>query len=81
MDKPVNANDTVKITQIGNSLGVVLPKETLTAWNLKKGDVLQMVQTTEGIKLVPYDPDFSEAMDAARDVMREYRDALHELAK
>jgi putative addiction module antidote len=71
----------VKITTIGNSVGVVLPKEALARMRAKKGDILYLVETPQGYTLTPYDQEFSEQMEAADDVMRRYRNALHELAK
>ncbi len=73
----------VKITSIGNSMGIVLPKEVLTKLNAEKGDILYLVDTPEGLTLTPYqqDFDFDEQMKAAKKVMKKYRNALHELAK
>jgi putative addiction module antidote len=71
----------VKITAIGNSMGIVLPKEALTKLRADKGDVLYLVDTPEGLTLTPYQQDFSAQLDAAEKVMKKYRDALHELAK
>ena len=71
----------VKITAIGNSMGIVLPKEALTKLRADKGDVLYLVDTPEGLTLTPYRQDFSAQLDAAEKVMKKYRNALHELAK
>jgi putative addiction module antidote len=71
----------VKITAIGNSMGIVLPKEALTKLRADKGDVLYLVDTPEGLMLTPYQQDFSTQLDAAEKVMKKYRSALHELAK
>lgn len=71
----------LKITKIGNSLGVILPKEVLAHLNAGKGDALWLRQTGEGITLSPYDPAFAEQMDAARKLMKKRRNALRELAK
>ncbi len=71
----------VKITAIGNSLGIVLPKDVMAKLNVKKGDSLYLVNTPEGILLTPYDQDFAEEMEAARRVMRKHRDVLHRLAE
>lgn len=71
----------VKITAIGNSLGIVLPKDVLAKLNVEKGDSLYLVNTPEGIQLTPYDQDFAEEMEAARRVMRKHRDVLHRLAE
>jgi putative addiction module antidote len=72
---------TVKITTIGNSVGIVLPKEVLSQLNVEKGDSLFILNTPDGIKLTPYDQDFAGEMEAARRVMRKHRDVLRRLAE
>jgi putative addiction module antidote len=72
---------TAKVVAIGNSAGVVLPKETLARLNLKKGDTLYITESPEGIRLAPYDEEFARQMEAAREVMRENRDVLRRLAE
>jgi putative addiction module antidote len=71
----------VKITTIGNSAGIVLPKEVLSKLRAEKGDTLYLIPTPEGFKLTPYDPEFEAQVTAARQVMRQYRNALRELGK
>jgi len=71
----------VKITSIGNSMGIVLPKEALTKLKVQKGDVLYLVEGPEGLTLTPYQQDFENQMEAAKRVMKKYRNTLHELAK
>lgn len=71
----------VKITPIGNSLGILLPKEALARLKAGKGDVLYLVDRPEGLTLTPYQQDFEEQMEAAEKVLKKYRNALHELAK
>lgn len=71
----------LKITAIGNSAGIILPKELLAQLGVEKGDTLAVVNTPGGIELTPYDPTFDEQMKVARDVMARYRNALRELAK
>ena len=71
----------VKVTSIGNSMGIVLPKEALTKLNVEKGDVLYLVDGPEGLTLTPYQQDFESQMQAAKKIMKKYRNALHELAK
>ncbi len=73
--------NTVKLTTIGNSIGIVLPKELLTKLNVEKGDTLYVSETPDGIQLTPYDQDFADQMKAARQVMRENRDVLRRLAE
>jgi putative addiction module antidote len=72
---------TVKITTIGNSVGIVLPKEILSRLHVEKGDSLYLVDTPDGIQLTPFDQDFADEMEAARRVMRKHRDVLRKLAE
>jgi putative addiction module antidote len=72
---------TVKITTIGNSVGIVLPKEILGRLHVEKGDSLYLLETPEGIQLTPYDQNFAADMDAAKRVMRKHRDVLRKLAE
>lgn len=73
---------TVEIKKIGNSSGVILPKEVMVRLNLSVGDQLYATMTPEGsIRLTPYDPKFEKAMEVARRGMKRYRNALAELAK
>lgn len=71
----------LKLTQIGNSVGVVLPKELLAKLHVEKGDTLYATDSPEGVRLTPFDPRFEEQMEAARRIMKSRRDLLHELAK
>jgi putative addiction module antidote len=71
----------IKIISIGNSNGVILPKETLARMNVQKGDTLYLTEGPQGIRLVPFDEEFAAQMDAAREVMRENRDVLQRLAE
>lgn len=72
---------TLKLTTIGNSVGVVLPKDVLARLRVGKGDTLYAVETPNGVELTPYDPDFAAQMDAAEAIMREDRDLLKKLAE
>lgn len=72
---------SVKLTQIGNSVGVALPKAVLERLRAAKGDSLFLVETPEGFMLTPYDPALAQQMEAAEAVMREDRDVLKALAK
>jgi putative addiction module antidote len=74
-------SNKLKITTIGNSTGVVLPKEILQKLRVEKGDSLFAVETPNGIELTPYDPEFAAQIEAAERVMREDRDALRKLAE
>jgi putative addiction module antidote len=71
----------VTVTQIGNSTGLILPKEAASRLKVRKGDSLFLTETPEGYHLTPYDPEFEEQMAIAREGMAKYRNALHELAK
>jgi len=71
----------LKLTQVGNSVGVILPKELLTRLRVEKGDSIYLTETPEGYVLTPYDPDVAAQVAAGREFMRDYRDAFHELAK
>ena len=72
---------TLKVTTVGNSVGVVLPKEILGKLRVSKGDTLYVLETPDGIELTPYRPDFAQQMDLAREVMRENRDVLRKLSE
>ncbi len=72
---------TLRVTTVGNSMGVVLPRELLHRLRVAKGDRLFVVETPRGIELVPYDPETAAQLDAAEQVMREDRDVLRKLAK
>ena len=71
----------LKLTQVGSSTGIVLPKEVLTRLKVVKGDALYLTESPDGFRITPYDPEFEEDMAIARKVMRDNRDALRELAK
>jgi putative addiction module antidote len=70
----------LKITTIGNSTGVILPKEILEKLRVSKGDTLFAVETSKGIELTPFNPEVAEQMKLAEQVMREDRDALRKYA-
>ena len=72
---------TLQRTQIGNSVGIVLPKEALAALKLEKGDAVHLTQTPEGFQITPYDPTLAEQLELGRDFMREFRATFHALAK
>jgi putative addiction module antidote len=71
----------LKLTQIGNSVGVILPKEVLARLKLEKGDTVFVTDAANGVMLTPYDPGLAEQLEAGREFMREYRDTFHQLAK
>lgn len=72
---------SLKVTTVGNSIGVVLSKEVLAKLRVAKGDTLYAIETPNGIELSAYDPEFAKQMDAAEAIMREDRDALKKLAE
>ena len=71
----------LKLTQIGNSVGVILPKEVLARLKVEKGDMLFASEAANGITLSTYSPEFEAQMTAARRIMKKRRAVLHELAK
>jgi len=72
----------LQIKKIGNSVGLILPKDLLARLKLKEGDNLYVVEQTErGMKLTPYDPKHAEAMAIARRSFRKYADTYKALAK
>jgi putative addiction module antidote len=71
----------LKITAIGNSAGVILPKELLARLRLGKGDELFALETPDGIKLTVFDAELAAQMEVAEQVMRERRALLHKLAQ
>ncbi|WP_343226419.1 AbrB/MazE/SpoVT family DNA-binding domain-containing protein [Luteimonas sp. S4-F44] len=71
----------LKLTRIGNSVGVVLPKDILSRLNLEAGDAVYLSESPDGYRLSPYDPEFERQMEVARKVMKRRRAALRELAK
>jgi putative addiction module antidote len=72
---------TLKLTQIGNSIGVILPREVLGRLKLEKGESVFLMETPDGYVITPYDPSLDEQIQAGREFMREYRDTFHQLAK
>lgn len=71
----------LKLTQIGNSTGVVLPKDALAKLKVEKGDTLYLTETPDGFRLTPYNPEFERQMEAAQRIMKKRRNLLRELAK
>ena len=72
----------LQVKKIGNSLGLILPKELLARLKLAEGDKLYVVEQTErGIKLSPYDPKHVKAMEIARRSFRKYADTYKALAE
>ena len=74
-------NKPLKIVRIGNSAGIVLPKEVLARLRVGLGDALYLTEAPDGVRLTAADPGFAAKMEAAEEIMREDRDILRELAK
>ncbi len=71
----------LKLTQIGNSVGVILPREMLARLGVAKGDTIYAVDQSDGVRLTVANPDFAAQMDVARKVMKDRSAVLRELAK
>src|SRR4051794_33730640 len=72
----------IEIKKIGNSDGVILPRELMQRLDLKRGQQLHITELAGGgFQALPYDPDFEKTMELAEEVMDEYRDTLAALAK
>ena len=72
---------TLKLTAVGTSTGVVIPKEMLAHLRVERGDSLHVVETPEGYLLTPFDPAIEVQLQAGREFMKEYRDTFKVLAK
>jgi putative addiction module antidote len=71
----------LKLTQVGNSVGVILPRELLAKLGVGKGDTIYAIDQPDGVRLTVADPDFAAQMAVARRIMKERREVLRELAK
>jgi len=72
----------LKVRKVGNSLGVVLPREAASRMKVRDGDTLFLTETPDGAyRITPYDPDFDVKMKKVEDIMRRYRNTLRALAK
>ena len=71
----------LKLTAVGTSTGVVIPKEMLNRMKLSRGDRLHVVETPDGYLLTPYDPAIAAQVEAGRVFMKEYRETFKVLAK
>ena len=72
----------VEIKKIGNSDGLILPRELMQRLDLKRGQVLHVTELAGGgLQLLPYDPEFEKTIEIADEIMDEYRDTLAVLAK
>lgn len=72
----------IEIKRIGNSDGLILPRELMQRLDLKRGQQLHVTELVGGgLQLLPYDPDFEKTMEFAEEAMEEYKDTLATLAK
>jgi putative addiction module antidote len=71
----------LKLTEIGNSLGVVLTKDLLAKLRVGKGDKLFAIETTNGVELSPYNPELANQLERAAKIMHEDRNVLRKLAE
>jgi putative addiction module antidote len=71
----------LKLTGMGTSTGVVIPKEMLTDLKLEKGDRLFATKTPDGYLLTAFDPEVEKQIEAGREIMKEYRETMRALAK
>jgi putative addiction module antidote len=71
----------LKLTQVGNSVGVILPREMLARLGVGKGDTIYAIDQPDGVRLTVADPEFAAQMNVARRIMKERREVLRELAK
>jgi putative addiction module antidote len=71
----------VKVTTVGNSVGIVLPREILNRLHVEKGDTLYITESPDGVHLSAYDERFARNLDAMERIMRENRDVLKKLAE
>ncbi|MCH7227199.1 AbrB/MazE/SpoVT family DNA-binding domain-containing protein [Haloferula sp. A504] len=74
-------NHTLKITSVGNSAGVILPKELLEKLRVSKGDTLFVTETPNGVELSAHDEEVERQMEIAEKLMRENRNLLRKLAQ
>lgn len=71
----------LKVTEFGDSVAVILPKELLVKLGVQKGDTLYAVDAPGGVRLTTVDPEFDTQMAEARRLMKHWRSVLRELAK
>jgi putative addiction module antidote len=72
----------IEIKRIGNSDGFILPRELMQRLDLQRGQQMHVVELAGGgFQVLPYDPDFEKTLEAADEIMDEYRDTLTALAK
>lgn len=72
---------SLKLTKVGTSTGLIIPKEMLSRMKVEKGDTLYAVETREGYLITPYDPAIEDQLETGREFMKEYRETFKVLAK
>ncbi|MHC8509901.1 MAG: AbrB/MazE/SpoVT family DNA-binding domain-containing protein [Rhodospirillales bacterium] len=72
---------SLKLTAVGNSTGLILPREMLADMGVSKGDKVSLSKTRDGYTMTPYNETFTKQMEVVEGVMNEHRDVLRELAK
>ena len=72
---------SLKLTKVGTSTGMIIPKEMLARLKVEKGDTLFAIETKEGYLITPYDPAIAEQLEAGRQFMKDYRETFKALAK
>lgn len=77
----IRMNAPLKVTRIGNSAGIILPKEVLAKLRVGLGDRLYLTEGPDGVRLTAHDPEFAADMEMAEEIMREDRNILRALAK
>ena len=81
MNAPYKPEKTIKLIKVGNSVGLILPKDVLARLGVDLGDFIDVTDTPEGLRIQRHDDGFAEQMAVAREVMKRRRNALRELAK
>ena len=72
--------NALKLTRVGNSVGLILPKEVLARLNVEAGDTLYLTESPDGLRVSPYNPEFAHQFTAAEKIMKRRRAVLRELA-
>lgn len=71
----------LKVRKVGNSVGIVLPKEALAVLKVQEGDTLTLTEAQDGVRLTTANPEFAKSMEVFESLNQRYRNALRELAK
>jgi putative addiction module antidote len=72
----------LKIRKVGNSVGVILPKEALNHLRVEEGDTVTVTDAADGsLRLTPHKLAVARQLEVAQDILKRYRNTLRELAK